>query len=153
MARKGLTGQLSMFDLLKSIEDVSIGEVQMVSLMPDELEDELEVEDIQVEEVQTEEIQIEEVRREEPQENIETRLDRRKTSTKKEKNVQGTNEKPAMCRSYIVDGEQIEIAYINYNKVRITYEGKEPELYVFESSKEAVDYYVERMQALEPEEK
>ena len=36
MARKGLTGQLNMFDLLRSIEDVPMGDVQMVSLMPED---------------------------------------------------------------------------------------------------------------------
>ena len=57
-----------------------------------------------------------------------------------------------MCRQYVIDGRQLEIAYINYNKVRITREGQEPEVHVFESSKDAVDYYVQKMQELEPEE-
>jgi hypothetical protein len=57
-----------------------------------------------------------------------------------------------MCRRYVVDGDEVEIAYINYNKVRITKAGEEPTMYVFDSSKEAVDYYVKRMQELEPEE-
>ena len=57
-----------------------------------------------------------------------------------------------MCRQYVIDGKKLEIAYINYNKVRITREGQEPELYEFDSSKDAVDYYVQKMQELEPDE-
>ena len=72
-------------------------------------------------------------------------------STKKNAEISG-KEKPAMCRRYEIDGKEIEIAYINYNKVRITRVGEETELYIFDSSKEAVDYYVMRMQELEPEE-
>ena len=42
MARKGLTGQLNMFDLFKSLDDIPMGEVEMVSLMPEpEVEPEL----------------------------------------------------------------------------------------------------------------
>ena len=63
-----------------------------------------------------------------------------------------TKERPVMCRSYETGGKTIEIAYINYNKVRIVKDGEEPEIYEFDSSKEAVDYYVQRMQELEPEE-
>ena len=57
-----------------------------------------------------------------------------------------------MSRSYERDGEKIEIAYINYNKVRIKKGNQEPEIKVFESSKDAVDFYVQEMQALEEEE-
>ena len=57
-----------------------------------------------------------------------------------------------MSRSYVVDGRTLEIAYMNYNKVRITREGEEPQLIEFISSKEAVDYYVQKMHELEPEE-
>jgi hypothetical protein len=71
---------------------------------------------------------------------------------KERKVVSSGNDKPAMCRQYVIDGQQLEIAYINYNKVRITREGQEPEVHIFESSKEAVDYYVQKMQELEPEE-
>lgn len=121
MARKSLTGQLNMFDLFKSLDNEPMGEVQMVSLMPeDEPAPEMKVE------VQ-------------PQ---------KKPRVKKA----GKTERPVMCRQYVIDGNQVEIAYINYNKVRITRACEEPELYVFDSSKEAVDYYVQKMQELEPEE-
>lgn len=56
---------------------------------------------------------------------------------------------PVMSRTYNKNGEKIEIAYINYNKVRITRGDSAPELIKFDNSKEAVDYYVEYMQKLE----
>ena len=129
MARKGLAGQLNMFDFFKSMEDIPMGEVQMVSLMP---EDELEV-------------------AAEP-EKADSDEESSRPTVKVQRITSSGNDKPAMCRQYVIDGRQLEIAYINYNKVRITREGQEPEVHIFESSKEAVDYYVQKMQELEPEE-
>ena len=177
MARKGLTGQLNMFDLFKSMEDIPMGEVQMVSLMPED-EPEVMAEPEEVAEplvVEEPETVVETQKIEEIQKSIdspivvveETKKSRapRNKSSKVEKNVEeipelvkerrivsSGNDKPAMCRQYVIDGQQLEIAYINYNKVRITREGQEPEIHIFESSKEAVDYYVQKMQELEPEE-
>lgn len=178
MARKGLTGQLNMFDLFKSMENVPMGEVQMVSLMPEDEPEELEqpqveelpwVEEVpQVEEVFTTEEKIvktprkvvkskrvdvprEQERPREKGQPQEQELPREKEQPRK-KEVVHQNDKPAMSRQYIIDGKDLEIAYINYNKVRITREGEEPEVYLFESSKEAVDFYVQKMQELEPEE-
>lgn len=122
MARRSVTGQLNMFDLFENLEP---GEVQMVSLMP---EDVSEVDEPKIE------------------------------SSKKEKRVttgssyQPVGEKVAMSRTYEVDGERIEIAYINYNKVRITKGENPPQIKEFETSKEAVNFYVEKMQELEPDE-
>ena len=232
MARKGLTGQLNMFDLLRSIEDVPMGDVQMVSLMPEddveeeipevveeipepqeeipeavkeaqvaddsevaitesiepgeqevreaqEVQEEQEVQEVQVvqEAQEVQEVQetqdVPEVQA--SQEIQEIQVSEQKTESRKTEKLRNVskkqeialeekpqkvqtvaytsgNEKPAMCRKYEIDGKEIEIAYINYNKVRITKAGEKPELYIFDSSKEAVDYYVERMQELEPEE-
>ena len=47
MARRGMTGQLNMFDLFQSLEDAAPGEVEMVSLMPDFTEPEI-VEELEV---------------------------------------------------------------------------------------------------------
>ena len=150
MARKGLTGQLNMFDLFKSMEDIPMGEVQMVSLMPeDEPEVMAEPEEVAEPEVVTEPEEVAEpLVMEEP-----ALVEETPRTVVMEKTVVSTgNDKPAMCRQYVIDGQQLEIAYINYNKVRITREGQEPEIHIFESSKEAVDYYVQKMQELEPEE-
>ena len=181
MARKGLTGQLNMFDLFKSLDNEPMGEVQMVSLMPEEEPEveessaveaisevvespevmpELELEQVpeivqapeQVSEYVSEPVPESEQDSEskqvpEPESQKKIRVKKAEKSEKSEK-----SESPVMCRQYEIDGKQLEVAYMNYNKVRITREGEEPEIYVFDSSKEAVDYYVQRMQELEPEE-
>lgn len=140
MARRGLHGQLNMFDFFNSLEESPIGDVEMVSLVPeyDEPEEVPEIEEVpQIDEIpQTDEISlVEEV--------IET-------TTEAVENVD--TEKVAMSRRYKIDGVYIEIAYINYNKVRII-KGTEPAIIKeFASSKEAVDYYVEKMQEYEADE-
>ena len=117
-----------MFDLFHSLEDAAPGEVEMVSLVP-EFDDEPVVEELpEIEELP----EVEEV----PQVVVKE---------------QGT-EKVAMSRSYEINGETIEIAYINYNKVRITRGKEAPVVKEFASSKEAVDYYVEQMQEYEADE-
>lgn len=143
MARRSMTGQLNMFELLNSLEEASAGEVEMVSLMPlfDEEMDET-VESTEV--VSGEDIveALEEVEWKEP-------------SWKEDVELQGFSheaEKPVMSRSYEVNGESVEVAYLNYNKVRITRAGMEPEIKVFASTKEAVDYYVQIMQEWEKDE-
>ena len=54
---------------------------------------------------------------------------------------QDSGEKVAMSRVYELNGKRIEIAYINYNKVRITRGDESPVIKEFASTKEAVDYY------------
>ena len=95
--------------------DTSIGDVEMVSLMPS------------IEEPETVE---------EPE----------------KRSVLGDDAAVVMSRSYEKAGEKIEIAYMNYNKVRIIKGNESPEIKEFSSSKEAVDFYVQEMQALEEDE-
>lgn len=140
MARRGMTGQLNMFDLLHSAEE-SPGEVEMVSLVP-VYEDEPEVEEQPiVEEMSIVETQplVEEIKEIEEIEEI------KPLSTV-------TDAKVAMSRKYEIAGETVEIAYINYNKVRISKGKGAPEIKEFTTTKEAVDYYVEKMQELESDE-
>ena len=110
MARRGLKGQLNMFDFFHSLEEP--GEVEMVSLVPEY--------------------------EEEPEPEIEP-----------EPAAYKQDEAVVMSRSYNRDGVSIEIAYLNYNKVRIQHGGAETEIKTFATSKEAVDYYVEVMQEYE----
>lgn len=150
MARKSLVGQLNMFDFYNV--DGPTGEVEMVSLMPEVEEEAPVVEEIpQVEDVpQTVETsQVEAV--EETKETIEAKETSVVVKKPRVEKTSSTLEKPAMSRTYNKDGQTIEIAYINYNKVRITKGKAEPEVFVFGSSKEAVDFYVEKMQELEDE--
>ena len=138
MARRTVTGQLNMFDFFSSMEGEA-GEVEMVSLMPN-FEDEPKVKkESKVEDEP--EVKVELEIETEPEVLIKSQIE--KTENK---------EQVAMSRTYEVDGETLEIAYINYNKVRITRGKNESEMHVFETSKEAVDYYVERMQELESDE-
>lgn len=124
-----MKGQLNMFDFFSSLDSVEPGEVEMVSLVPDFDEPEVmeEPEIVEAPEVVEESEPVDEVRRE-------------------------SGEKVAMSRVYELDGKRIEIAYINYNKVRITRGNDLPIVKEFASSKEAVDYYVEQMQELEADE-
>ena len=137
MARRTLTGQLNMFDFFSATDG---GEVEMVSLMPS-FEEEPEV--IPEPETIPEPEIIPEPEPEPEQEEIsepEVILEPVKMS-----------QDVVMSRIYEIDGERIEVAYINYNKVRVTKGNKTPTIHEFNSSKEAVDYYVGYMQQMEPD--
>ena len=145
MARRGLTGQLNMFDLFQSLEDGAPGEVEMVSLVP-EYEEEPEEEEVPTV------IEISEVEDIPKEEEIQEMEELPKMEEPQVAEVVPVAEKVAMSRSYVIDGEKIEIAYINYNKVRITKGMDAPLIKEFASSKDAVDYYVEQMQEYEEDE-
>lgn len=162
MARRGMTGQLNMFDFFSSLDAGVPGEVEMVSLVPD-FEDEpvsVAVEPPEVEE-NSEAEELPEI--EEEPEITKEPVTEEKSVVKEEPEVVENpvaEEEPAvrekttvaMSRSYVVDGVKMEIAYINYNKVRITKGDGAPTIKEFASTKEAVDYYVEKMQELEADE-
>lgn len=131
MARKSVIGQLNMFELY----DTPIGDVEMVSLMPS-IEEPESVEVVEV---------IDEI---EVVEEVEVIEEAEPTTSK----VLGDDGAVVMSRSYEKAGEIIEIAYMNYNKVRIIKGNESPEIKEFNSSKEAVDFYVQEMQALEEDE-
>lgn len=135
MARRSVTGQLNMFELLNSLDNESAGEVEMVLLMPS-------FEEEPVEEPVVEEISIQE----------ESSTVEITSNEKHSTEIQVETDKPVMSRTYEVDGEKIEVAYLNYNKVRITRGSKMSEVKVFSSSKEAVDYYVLMMKEWEKDE-
>ena len=146
MARKGLTGQLNMFDFFREWEAASpqAGEIEMVSLMPLEESEAIveEVESVEEQEPIAEVVELVE----EPEPIIE---EVKPAYEPKPSTPQGTGDRPVMHRSYTTQQGIIEIAYINYSKVRISEPGKSPKITEFETSKEAVDYYVEQMQRLE----
>lgn len=120
MARRSVTGQLNMFDFFSSDENGEIGEVEMVSLIPNFEEDE------EIEQKPT--IESESILEPEPILQIDSLV---------------------MSRVYEKNGEKIEVAYINYNKVRVKKGNAAPELHEFSNSKEAVDFYVGYMQEKE----
>lgn len=128
-----MTGQLNMFEILNGLDEYMPGDVEMVSLVPDFIE-ETEI----VQEPET----IEEPVSEEKTEVVDELEDEK---SRKCINV-------AMSRVFVMKGKKVEIAYINYNKVRITTEGEETIIKEFDSTKEAVDYYVEKIQEQDIEE-
>lgn len=142
-----MKGQLNMFDFFSSLDSVEPGEVEMVSLVPDF--DEPEV-------VEEPEVVVESEIMEEPEIMAEPEIVAEPEVVEESEPVdevrQESGEKVAMSRVYELDGKRIEIAYINYNKVRITRGDDLPIIKEFASSKEAVDYYVEQMQELEADE-
>ena len=152
MARRGVNGQLNMFDFIKSLEVVPEGEVEMVSLMPVE-DGEYTSKKVEPEPVvKAESTHREEVLQEtvdKPKEPMVSSSVKKKTTELEPVKVVVMPEAPVMSRSYEKDGVSIEIAYLKYNKVRIQRGTEEAEIKVFGSSKEAVDYYVEQMQELE----
>ena len=148
MARRGMTGQLNMFDLIHSLEDNVSGEVEMVSLVP-EFEEEPKV--IEEPEVVAEPEVVEEPAVEAAPEMTEEPevVEEPEIEEVPELPHVVTDAKVAMSRRYEIEGESVEIAYINYNKVRISKGNRTPEIIEFATTKEAVDYYVEKMQELE----
>ena len=131
MARRSVTGQLNMFDFFSSGD---AGEVEMVSLMPSfEAEPIVEPEPEPVVELEPV-VEPEPVIEPEPFIEHETIIE---------------PEKPVMSRVYELNGEKVEVAYINYNKVRVTKGNEAPKFHEFSNSKEAVDFYVGYMQELE----
>lgn len=146
MARRGMSGQLNMFDLFQTLEEAALGEVEMVSLMP-EYEAEPEVVEIP-EVVETPEIVEESETEEEPEVEEVSEVEEEPEIAP----IRFEDKKVAMSRSYVIAGKKIEIAYMNYNKVCISKEGETPVVKEFASTIEAVDYYVEKMKELEKDE-
>ena len=148
-----------MFDFFSSLDSGEPGEVEMVSLVPDfdepEVEETPEVEEIlEVEEIpEVEEVpEIEETPDVLEESTVIEELEPEEIPVAMIEKTQEPGEKVAMSRTYELDGKRIEIAYINYNKVRITKGNEAPVIKEFASTKEAVDYYVEQIQEYEIDE-
>lgn len=145
-----------MFDFVHSLDAEASGEVEMVSLVPDFDEPELIVEPEPITE-KTQTLESNPVIDEAPMQEIEEKFETEDEDVIEEKaeieemsvieaKPEIDKENVAMSRRYKIDGKEVEIAYINYNKVRITREGEAPMIKEFTSTKEAVDFYVEQIQ-------
>ena len=145
MARRTLTGQLNMFDFFSATDG---GEVEMVSLMPS-FEEEPEPEVVPEPEtiLEPETIPEPEIIPEPEPEPEQEEISEPEVILEPVKMSQDV----VMSRIYEIDGKRIEVAYINYNKVRVTKGNETPIIHEFDSSKEAVDYYVGYMQQMEPD--
>lgn len=142
MAKKSLAGQMNMFDFFRNLENIDEvnGDVEMVSLMPD-----FEQSSEQNIELNTEE--LEETSKPELVSASKIKDDT-KSVTKSVTNSNDLSQSDiSMHRQKLdKDGKVIaEIMYINYNKVLIRRVGEEDILKVFDTSYEAVDYYVDNM--------
>lgn len=146
MARRGLTGQLNMFDFVQNLDDGEIGEVEMVSLMPSFDE---EITDKKPRKARKKPEVIEEPKVIEEPEVVEEPEIFKEPEVVIEKKV--LSQDAVMSRTYEINGETIKVSYLNYNKVSVKKGNNEPEMHYFENSKDAVDFYVQYMQEMEHE--
>ncbi len=126
MTKKSLSGQLNMFDFLKELDALDLhGEVEMVSLMP-QISDDL------------------------PQENV-LKEKAFEDDVPKEILVSKTVDIPegaVMSRCYKNTLGEAMIAYLDYNKVYVKMPQESAFVHQFSNSKEAVDFYIEKITAL-----
>ena len=127
MARRSMAGQLNMFDFWDNlVQPEDGGQVQMVSLIPEE-----EPKQERAEEVDEEAAQEEPVAQK----------------------ALSPESAPVMQKQVLnPDGSiKAEVAFYNYNKVCVKRENEPEEWREFDNSKEAVEYYMEEMLKLQPE--
>ena len=201
MARRSMAGQLNMFDFWDNlVQPEDGGQVQMVSLIPEEepkqeRAEEVDEEAAQEEPVaqkavlpeaetfetvdagsaeavsagaersQTEEARVQEEVLPETVEKVDagtTGMDLKPEETVQEKQVQeepvtqkaiSPETAPVMQKQVLnPDGSiKAEVAFYNYNKVCVKRENEPEEWREFDNSKEAVEYYMEEMVKLQPE--
>lgn len=143
MGKRTFEGQLNMFDYFRG-NYLEFEEVQMVSLMPEDLKEEdvpKEEKTPVVEETPNEEVNPKE--EEDASEELgEVYVEERKTEDAKKNGW-------VMHRTYkCAKGEAI-IAYLDYHKVYVKDVNQKEQTYSFQNAKEAVDFYVEKMQMYE----
>lgn len=161
MARRSMAGQLNMFDFWDNLVQPEDGtEVQMVSLIPEE-----EPKQERAEKTEQEAVVAQKEVLPETVETVAagtTGMDLKPEETVQEKQVQ---EEPVAQKAILPEAVPVmqkqvlnpdgsikaEVAYYNYNKVCVKRENEPAEWREFDNSKEAVDYYIEEMLKLQPE--
>lgn len=132
MARKQVNGQLDLFAYINSIQTTEhFGDMEMVSLMPEDVE---ETAIAQPDDSDSQPEIIEE----------EFQIDISPSAVYNEKEE---NTSDLVMAKYFVsqNNEEAFVEYRNYNRVIIRSIGEEVKEYHFDSSKEAVDFYVNIM--------
>ena len=127
MARRSMAGQLNLFDFWDNlVQPEDGGQVQMVSLIPEEEPKQERAEEVDEETAQEEPVAQKAVLPEAA---------------------------PVMQKQVLnPDGSiKAEVAFYNYNKVCVKRENEPEEWREFDNSKEAVEYYMEEMLKLQPE--
>lgn len=167
MARRSMAGQLNMFDFWDNlVQPEDGGQVQMVSLIPEEEPKQERAEEVDEEAAQEEPVTQKAVLPEaETFETVDagtTGMDLKPGETVQEKQVQeepveqkalSPESAPVMQKQVLnPDGSiKAEVAFYNYNKVCVKRENEPEEWREFDNSKEAVEYYMEEMLKLQPE--
>lgn len=163
MARRSMAGQLNMFDFWDNlVQPEDGGQVQMVSLIPEEEPKQERAEEVDEEAAQEEPVAQKAVLPE--TETFETvdagsaeavsagaERPREKEPVTQKATLQETA--PVMQKQVLnPDGSiKAEVAFYNYNKVCVKRENEPEEWREFDNSKEAVEYYMEEMLKLQPE--
>lgn len=127
MARRSMAGQLNMFDFWDNlVQPEDGGQVQMVSLIPEEEPKQERAEVVDEETAQEEPVA---------------------------QKALSPESAPVMQKQVLnPDGSiKAEVAFYNYNKVCVKRENEPEEWREFDNSKEAVEYYMEEMLKLQPE--
>lgn len=167
MARRSMAGQLNMFDFWDNlVQPEDGGQVQMVSLIPEEEPKQERAEEVDEEAAQEEPVTQKAVLPEaETFETVDagtTGMDLKPEETVQEKQVQ---EEPVTQKAFLQESVPVmqkqvlnpdgsikaEVAFYNYNKVCVKRENEPEEWREFDNSKEAVEYYMEEMLKLQPE--
>lgn len=167
MARRSMAGQLNMFDFWDNlVQPEDGGQVQMVSLIPEEEPKQERAEEVDEETAQEEPVTQKAVLPEaETFETVDagtTGMDLKPEETVQEKQVQEepVTQKATLQETAPVMQKQVlnpdgsikaEVAFYNYNKVCVKRENEPEEWREFDNSKEAVEYYMEEMLKLQPE--
>lgn len=167
MARRSMAGQLNMFDFWDNlVQPEDGGQVQMVSLIPEEEPKQERAEEVDEETAQEEPVAQKAVLPEaETFETVDagtTGMDLKPGETVQEKQVQEepVEQKATLQETAPVMQKQVlnpdgsikaEVAFYNYNKVCVKRENEPEEWREFDNSKEAVEYYMEEMLKLQPE--
>ena len=163
MARRSMAGQLNMFDFWNNlVQPEDGGQVQMVSLIPEEEPKQERAEEVDEETAQEEPVAQKAVLPEAETfetvdagsaEAVSAGAERSQTEEAKVQEEVLQETAPVMQKQVLnPDGSiKAEVAFYNYNKVCVKRENEPEEWREFDNSKEAVEYYMEEMLKLQPE--
>lgn len=163
MARRSMAGQLNMFDFWDNlVQPEDGGQVQMVSLIPEEEPKQEHAEKVDEETAQKEPVAQKAISPE--AETFET-VDAGMTEVMDAGAGRSREKEPVTQKAFLQESAPVmqkqvlnpdgsikaEVAFYNYNKVCIKRENEPEEWREFDNSKEAVEYYMEEMLKLQPE--
>lgn len=163
MARRSMAGQLNMFDFWDNlVQPEDGGQVQMVSLIPEEEPKQERAEEVDEEAAQEEPVTQKAVLPEAETfetvdagsaEAVSAGAGRSREKEPVAQKALSPESAPVMQKQVLnPDGSiKAEVAFYNYNKVCVKRENEPEEWREFDNSKEAVEYYMEEMLKLQPE--